>query len=460
MGEAISKENELATAPVGKLVAKFAIPSVISLVATQLYNIVDQIFIGNGVGYIGNGATNVVFPITVIAHGLAMLLGCGCAAFLNLRLGEGKRQEAEKGVGNSLILLIALAIILPMLCYIFVTPLVKLFGATDNILPYALDYGKVIILGFPFVILYTGLNQIIRADGSPKLAMVSMLSGAILNVFLDYIFIFPLQMGVRGAAIATITGQGVSFLIALIGIFKLNHIKLTRRSFKIEGKIIGSVCSIGASSFIVQAAIVLFTAIMNNALVKYGALTKYGADIPVSAMGIVMKVNAILINIIVGISIGGQPLISYSYGARNFQRVKQAFKVVLVSCIIVSVAAFIVFEFFPEQLSNLFGEEGDLYTEFAIKAFRILLCLCILNAAQQCSGIFMQSIGKPGLSMFLSLTRQVIFLIPAILIMSYAFGLDGALWACPVADALAFIIAAIFMVIEIRKMKGGHINAV
>ena len=317
MENEIQKENELATAPVGKLVVKFEIPSVISLVVTQLYNIVDQIFIGNGVGYLGNGATNVVFPITVIAHGLAMLLGCGCAAFLNLKLGEGKQKDAEKGVGNSLLLLVALAVVLPILCYLFVQPLCKLFGATETIMPYALDYGKVIILGFPFVILYTGLNQIIRADGSPKLAMVSMLSGAILNVILDYIFIFPLQMGVKGAAIATITGQALSLVIALFGIFRLNHVKLNRACFKPNGRVIGNVCSIGASSFIVQAAIVLFTAVMINVLVKYGAETKYGSDIPISAMGIVMKVNAIIINVIVGISIGGQPLISYSYGART-----------------------------------------------------------------------------------------------------------------------------------------------
>ncbi|MBQ8382345.1 MAG: MATE family efflux transporter [Clostridia bacterium] len=432
---------------------KFAIPSVISLVVTQLYNIVDQIFIGNGVGYLGNGATNVVFPITVIAYGLAMLLGCACAAFLNLRLGEGKQKDAEKGVGNSLTLLVALAVILPALCYCFVTPLVRLFGATDTILPYALDYGKIIILGFPFVILYTGLNQIIRADGSPKLAMVSMLSGAVLNVILDYIFIFPLQMGVKGTAIATVVGQAVSLIIALFGIFRLKHVRLTKECFLPDGKIIAGVCSIGASSFIVQAAIVLFTAVMNNVLVKYGALTKYGSDIPIAAMGIVMKVNAIIINVIVGISIGGQPLISYSYGAKNYQRVKQAFKTVLLSCVAVGILVFVLVEFFPAQVLGLFGDEGGLYTEFAVKCFRILLCLCILNAAQQCSGIFMQSIGKPGVSMFLSLTRQVIFLIPAVLLMSYFFGLEGALWACPVADAVAFAVAAVFMVREIRKMK-------
>lgn len=420
---------------------------------TSLYNIVDQIFIGNGVGYLGNGATNVVYPITVIAHGLAMLLGCGCAAFLNLRLGEKKQKDAEKGVGNTLIALVALAIILPMICYAFVTPLCKLFGATETILPYALDYGKVIIMGFPFVIMYTGLNQIIRADGSPRLAMVSMMSGAILNVFLDYLFIYPLNMGVRGAAIATIIGQGVSFLIAVYGIFRLNHVKLSKQCFRMEGRVIGGVCSIGASSFITQAAIVVFTAVMNNTLVKYGALSKYGSDIPISAMGIVMKVNAILINIIVGIAIGGQPLISFSYGAKNYKRTKQAFRAVVITSVIVSCLAFIVFEFFPEQLSSVFGNEDALYTEFAVLCFRTLLILCIPNAFQMASGVFIQSIGKPVVSMILSLLRQVVFLIPLILIMSSIWGLNGALWACPVADALACIVSIILVVREFRNMK-------
>lgn len=328
--------NELAIKPVGKLVVKYAIPSIISLVVTALYNIVDQIFIGNAVGYLGNGATNVVFPITIIQHGLAMLLGCGCGAFLNIRLGQGKQRDAEKGVGNTIVVLIAMAIILTVLCYAFVEPLVRLFGATEGILPYALDYGKIIIVGFPFVIMYTGFNQIIRADGNPHMAMISMLSGAILNVILDYIFVFVLPWGVKGAALATIIGQAVSFFISLIFIFKLKHVKLDRKCFRMEGRIIGDVVGIGTSSFITQAAIVVYTAVMNNVLVQYGAQSVYGSDIPIAAIGVVMKVNAVLINIVIGIVIGGQPLISYNYGAKNFKRVKQAFKTVVLLSIIIS----------------------------------------------------------------------------------------------------------------------------
>ena len=342
-------ENELAAKPVGKLIVKYAIPSIISLIVTALYNIVDQIFIGNAVGYLGNGATNVVFPITIIQHGLAMLLGCGCGAFLNIRLGQGKKRDAEKGVGNTVIALIALAVILPVLCYVFVEPLAKLFGATEAILPYALDYGKIIIVGFPFVIMYTGLNQIIRADRNPHMAMISMASGAILNVFLDYLFVFIIPWGVKGAALATVIGQAVSFFISLVHIFKLKSVNLDRKCFKMEGRIIGDVVSIGASSFITQAAIVVYTAVMNNILVQYGAQSVYGPDIPIAAIGVVMKVNAVLINIVIGIVIGGQPLISYNYGAKNFKRVKESFKLVVLFSIIISILAFMTFQFFPEK---------------------------------------------------------------------------------------------------------------
>lgn len=450
--------NELAIKPVGKLVVKYAIPSIISLVVTALYNIVDQIFIGNAVGYLGNGATNVVFPITIIQHGLAMLLGCGCGAFLNIRLGQGKQRDAEKGVGNTIVVLIAMAIILTVLCYAFVEPLVRLFGATEGILPYALDYGKIIIVGFPFVIMYTGFNQIIRADGNPHMAMISMLSGAILNVILDYIFVFVLPWGVKGAALATIIGQAVSFFISLIFIFKLKHVKLDRKCFRMEGRIIGDVVGIGTSSFITQAAIVVYTAVMNNVLVQYGAQSVYGSDIPIAAIGVVMKVNAVLINIVIGIVIGGQPLISYNYGAKNFKRVKQAFKTVVLLSIIISIFAFIAFQLFPEGISEIFGKENEMYTEFAVKCFRIVLLLCIPNAFQLVSGIFIQSIGKPTLAILISLSRQLIFLIPAILIMSHFFGIEGALWGFPLADALAFILAVICTICELNKMKGVQIN--
>lgn len=447
------KENELAVKPIGGLVAKFAIPSVVSLTVTALYNIVDQIFIGNKIGYIGNGATNVVFPITAIAHGLAMLVGCGCAAYMNLCLGKGRQKDADKGVGNMVVMLIALSIILPLFSEIFLTPLVRLFGATSAIQPFAEEYGRIIIAGFPFVIMYTGFNQTIRADGNPKMAMVSMFSGAIINVILDAWFMYGLELGIKGAAWATIIGQGISFIISLLCMFKLKNIYLNKSCFIIKWRVIGRVCAIGVSSFITQAEIVVLTAVMNNVLVKYGAMSKYGEDIPMTAIGIVMKVNSVLTNIIAGIAIGGQPIISFNYGARQFDRVKKTFKILSVSAVIVSGIAFLGFQFMPETISGIFGNESELYTEFAVKGFRIYLMFVVLIAFTNVAGVFIQSVGKPLKSSVLSLSRQIVFLIPAILIFAAVWGVEGALWAGPVADGLAFILAVVFVVLEFKSMK-------
>lgn len=447
------KENELAVRPVGSLVAKFAIPSVVSLTVTALYNIVDQIFIGNKIGYLGNGATNVVFPITAIAHGLAMLVGCGCAAYMNLCLGKGRQKDADKGVGNTVVMLLLLSVFLPLFSEIFLTPLLHLFGATSTILPYVQEYGCIIVAGFPFVIMYTGFNQTIRADGNPKMAMVSMFSGAVINVVLDAWFMYGIEMGIKGAAWATIIGQGVSFIISLIYMFRLKNIYLNKGCFLIRWSTVGRVCAIGVSSFITQAEIVILTAVMNNVLVKYGGMSKYGEDIPMTAIGIVMKVNSVLTNIIAGIAIGGQPIISFNYGAKQFTRVKHTFKLLVISAVVVSGIAFLCFQLIPAQISGIFGNESELYTEFAVKGFRIYLMCVILIAFTNVAGVFIQSIGKPVKSSILSLARQLVFLIPLILLFASIWGVEGALWAGPVADSLAFILAVVFVVLEFRKMK-------
>lgn len=446
-------ENELAVRPISGLVAKFAIPSVISLTVTALYNIVDQIFIGNKIGYLGNGATNVVFPITALAHGLAMLLGCGCAAYMNLNMGKGKNKEADKGVGNTIVFLVMLAVILPILCEIFISPLLNIFGATNANKPLAIEYGRIIIAGFPFVIMYSGLNQIIRSDGNPKMAMVSMLSGAIVNVGLDAWFMYGLELGIKGAAWATIIGQGISFIISLACIFKLKNVHLTKDCFRIKSSTIGRVCAIGVSSFITQAEIVILTIVMNNVLVKYGAQSVYGEDIPMTAIGIAMKVNSVLTNIIAGIAIGGQPIISFNYGAKEYSRVKQTYKTCLIAAIIVSAAAFFCFQLIPEYISGIFGNEGELYTTFACKAFRIYLMLVIPVAIVNVSGVFIQSIGKPVKSAILTLARQVICQCPAIVIFAAIGGVEAALWAGPIADGIAFIMAAAFMIYEFRAIR-------
>ena len=451
MENSIRQENELAVKSIGKLVAKFAIPSVISLTVTALYNIVDQIFIGNKIGYLGNGATNVVFPITALAHGLAMLLGCGCAAYMNLNMGKGKNKEADKGVGNTIVSLVLLAIILPLLCELLLSPLLNIFGATTANKLLAIAYGRIIVAGFPFVIMYSGLNQIIRSDGNPKMAMVSMLSGAIINVGLDAWFMYGLNLGIKGAAWATIIGQGISFLISLACIFKLKNVHLTKECFKMKGSTIGRICAIGVSSFITQAEIVILTIVMNNVLVKYGAQSAYGEDIPMTAMGIAMKVNSVLTNIIAGIAIGGQPIISFNYGAKQYDRVKKTYKTCVIAAVLVSTVAFLSFQLIPEYISGIFGNEGELYTAFACKAFRIYLMFVILIAVVNVSGVFIQSIGKPVKSAVLTLVRQVICQCPAIVIFAAVGGVEAALWAGPVADGIAFLMAVVFMIYEVRQ---------
>lgn len=453
MEKSISQANELAVKPIGKLVAKFAIPSVISLTVTALYNIVDQIFIGNKIGYLGNGATNVVFPITALAHGLAMLLGCGCAAYMNLNMGKGKHKDADKGVGNTIVSLVLLAIILPLLCEVFISTLLNIFGATTANKPLAIEYGRIIIAGFPFVIMYSGLNQIIRSDGNPKMAMISMLSGAVINVGLDAWFMYGLNLGIAGAAWATIIGQAISFIISLACIFRLKNVHLTKDCFIMKGSTIGRVCTIGVSSFITQAEIVILTIVMNNVLVKYGAQSVYGEDIPMTAMGIAMKVNSVLTNIIAGIAIGGQPIISFNYGAKQYDRVKKTYKTCVIAAVIVSAIAFLGFQLIPEYISGVFGNEGELYTAFACKAFRIYLMFVILVAIVNVSGVFIQSIGKPVKSCILTLVRQVICQCPAIIVFALIGGVEAALWAGPLADGMAFIIAVAFMVYEFKQIR-------
>lgn len=448
--EQIKKEESVfATESIGKLIAKFAIPCVISLLVNALYNIVDQIFIGRSVGYLGNGATNVIFPITVIALAFALLFGDGGAAYLSLKLGQGDKKSATKGVGNALAMLCIAGVVILVIGVIFIKQMALLFGATDLILPYALDYGKIIVIGLPFVIVGTGLNSIIRADGSPQFAMFSMLLGALLNVVLDPIFIFVFHMGVKGAAIATIIGQIASFFVTIAYIKKCKTISLEKNSFKLQWNVARVVMGYGVASFITQVSITIVMGVINNMLKIYGAQSVYGSEIPLTALGIVMKVNQILISIIVGIAAGSQPIIGYNYGAGNYNRVKKTFGIAVLLASIVTTIAFIIFQLFPQNIINLFGSEEGLYNEFALKCFHIFLLFCILNGFQTVSGIFLQSIGKPVKSAIVSLSRQVVFLVPAAIILPRFLGVEGVLWSGPVADGLAFILAGIFIFLEI-----------
>ena len=448
------EQLNLGTEKIGKLLIKFAIPCIISMVVNALYNIVDQIFIGWGVGYLGNGATNIVFPIVVICLAFSLMFGDGTSAYLSLRLGEKKQKEAEKGVGSGIIAGSIVSIILCAVVLIFLKQLLNLFGCTEALREYAIDYGFVIALGIPFMMIGTILNSIIRADGSPKYAMFSMLSGAILNIILDPIFIFDwgLNMGVKGAALATILSQFVTFLLNIIYIRKFKTVKLNRKNFVLDIKTALRIAKLGVSSFITQMAIVIIITVQNTIFREYGYLSKFGSEIPITVLGIVMKINQILSSIIIGIAVGIQPIVGYNYGARKFDRVKQSIKIVLILSVIVSIIAFILFQTIPEKLIGLFGSGDELYNEFACIAFRQFLLLTIFNGVQIASGIFFQAIGKSSKSAFLTLSRQILFFTPIAIILAKFFNIMGVIYAGPVSDGIAFIIAVILLVIEMKNL--------
>lgn len=451
-------QSPFATEPIGRLIVKFAVPSVIALLVNSLYNIVDQIFIGWGVGYLGNGATNIVFPITIIALALSMMIGNGGAAYLSLKMGEGEVETAKKGVGNAVTLVTIVSILLAVIFLVWIDPILTLFGATDVLRPFALEYGFIIGAGLPFMMISAAINSMIRADGSPKYAMLSMVIGAIINIILDPVFIFVFQMGVKGAAIATIIGQVASFVVSVLYMPHFKSVQLNKSSFAPCAKVSVNIVIFGLSSFITQFAITIVMALTNNLLAKYGAQSVYGAEIPLTATGIVMKVNQIMIAILLGIATGTQPIIGYNYGAKSYHRVKKALEISLIASEIVSVAAFLIFQFAPMSVVSLFGSEEGLYNEFAVKAFRIFLMLCPLTGFQTIAAVKMQVMGKPVKSAILSLARQIIFFVPTALILPIFLGVEGVLWTGPVADGLAFLLSLAFLLYERNHLKRGHLE--
>ncbi len=447
------EENILGKEKISKLIKKFSIPCIISLLVNSLYNIVDQIFIGQGVGYLGNGATNVVFPLVMIGLAFSLMFGDGASAYLSLKLGEKKKDEAKIGIGNGIALCVITSVIFCAVTLIFLPVFLKIFGCTDNLKDYAMTYGRIIAIGFPFSMIGTTLNSIIRADGSPKYSMASMLAGAILNTILDPIFIFVFHKGVAGAAIATVISQILTFVLNVAYIKRFKSIKLDRDSIKLKSNVCKKVSALGISSFITQMSIVCVMTAENNLLGKAGAESKYGAEIPITVLGIVMKISQILNSIIIGIAAGSQPIFGYNYGARKYDRVKQALKIVLGSSLVISTIAFILFQTIPDKLIAIFGSGDENYMEFACLAFRTYLFLCIFNGIQIPSGIFFQAIGKSTKSAILSLSRQIVILIPSMIILSHIFGLMGVLYAGPVADGIAFILAAILLIREVKLLK-------
>lgn len=445
--------NYLTQEKIGKLILKFSVPCIMSLLVASLYNIVDQIFIGQGIGYLGNGATNVVFPITIIALAFSLFIGDGCAAYLSICQGRRDNKGASNSVGNSITVIVAVSIAFTILLAFGRDTFLNTFGATENNYQYAVDYYEIIVIGIPFYMIANGLNSMIRADGNPKFAMLSTLFGAIINVILDPIAIFVLGWGMKGAALATIIGQIVSAFLAILYMTKAISFKLEKTSFVPKKIILTKTLPLGISSFLTQLSIVVIMAVMNNSLVVHGAQSKYGADIPLTVVGIVMKVFQIVIAFVVGIAAGSQPIVGYNYGAGHFKRVREIFrKIILIECMIGFIAMFL-FEIFPMQIIGIFGSESELYNEYAVLAFRIYLATILLCCVQKATSIFLQSLGKPMMSMALSLLRDFVLIVPLVLILANVNGVIGLLYSAPIAD----IISMIVVIIMVRKvMKELH----
>lgn len=452
MDRALKSENPLGVERVGRLLARYAIPGIISLIINSLYNMVDQIFIGQGVGFLGNGATNIIAPIATVAIAVSTLFGDGAAAYFSLNLGKGEPKKAAKGVGNSLISSAAISIVFSVFAFVFLRPLCILFGATESILPYAVGYGRIIVIGFPFVIAGTVINSTIRTDGSPKYAMFAMMIGAIINTILDPIFIFVFHWGVEGAAAATIISQFVGFLCNFVYVFRFKCISLKKASFLVEWHVIGRLIGLGFASCFNNLTSTVVAMVSNNLLKKYGELSEFGSDIPITTFGLCMKVSMIAFSIGIGVASGSQPILGFNYGAKKYKRVKQTFLLSAWICTLITIAAWIIFQCFPLQLIRIFGTESELYEKFAVQCFHIYLLLTFLNGLQMCTSVLFQAIGQPVKAAVASLSKQLLFYVPAMLIISKISGLTGILWAGPVADILAFVLCFILCKRELRKM--------
>ena len=432
-----NENNPLGYEKLSVLLKRFAIPSIIAMVVSSLYNIVDQIFIGQGVGYLGNAATNVAFPLTTICLAITLLISIGSASRFSLSLGEGDADRAAQAVGNALSMMVLFGILYTLCIEIFLVPLLNAFGATQDVLPYAIEYTRITAVGMPLLIITNGMSNLARADGSPNYSMMCMLIGAIINTILDPLFIFKFHMGVRGAAFATVIGQFFSFLMALYYVKKFTHIRLKKQHFILKPQVCLNIASLG----------------MNNSMTYYGAKTIYGSEIPLAASGIVMKTNGILLSVIIGLSQGSQPIIGFNYGAKKYDRVRGTYRLAISCNLVVSAIGFVLFQFFPKQIIALFGTGDELYFTFAVRFMRIFLFMVIVNGVQLLSSNFFAAIGKPLKGMLLSLTRQVFFLIPLLLILPLFFGMDGILFSAPIADTAAFLTTVILIRKEMNLMR-------
>lgn len=450
--EQTMQENPLGYEKISKLLFKFSLPSIVAMLVSSLYNIVDQIFIGQGLGYLGNGATTVAFPFTTIGLAIALLLGVGSAANYSLLLGAGKKEEATKTVGTGLTFMFVAGLIYLVLGELLMPILLPAFGATAENYQYALDYSRIILIGMPFLIMSNGLSQLARADGSPSFSMMSMIVGAIVNCILDPLFIFVFHWGMAGAAWATIIGQMVTLIVCLFYIPRFKQIHLQKHHYRMHFHYLKRIASVGAANSLNQVTILLVQIVLNNLFKYYGAMSIYGANIPIAASGVAFKLNGLYVSAVVGLGQGAQPIIGFNYGAEQYDRVKKCLLLAMTSIVVLGTLVMLLFQFFPIQLIQLFGHGDALYLQFGALMLRVnMACICI-QGIQGLSANFFSAIGQSGKGVFLSMTRTIIFFMPLVFTLPLFFGIEGMVFSQPIADFLSVVVSILFVRHAFKKM--------
>lgn len=445
--------NPLGVQPVNRLLSQFAIPSIISMLVGSLYNIVDQFFIGQRVGELGNAATNIAFPLSTSCLALALLIGIGGSSAFNLAMGSGHEKRAVNIMGNAVVLLAGSGLVLSIITLLFLKPLLLFFGSPKSVLPYAMEYTKITAFGFPFLLLSTGGGHLIRADGRPRITMLCNLVGAVLNTILDALFVFGLNLGMSGAALATIIGQIVSGALAIGYLMHGKTVTIRRENLRIKWENVTRIASLGMAPCSNQVAMMVVQIIMNQSLKHYGSHSIYGENIPIACAGIITKVNMIFMSFVIGLSQGLQPIASFNYGAGKKGRVKEAYIKAISIGAVLAVIAFLMFQFFPRQIISIFGDGSELYYQFAIRYFHVFLFFTFVNFMQPITSNFFTAIGKPKVGSFLALTRQILFLLPLILLFPLFLGIDGIMCAGPVADCLAAVVCFIMVYRELKNFN-------
>lgn len=447
----MNSRDRLGREAIPKLLTSFTIPSIVAMLVSSLYNIIDQYFIGQYVGNLGNAATNIAFPLSISCTAIALLCGIGGASAFNLSMGEGNKDKALHYIGNGIMMMLIMGITLCVVSELFLEPMLLFFGSPLNVLDYAKTYTKITAIGFPFLIVTTGGGHLIRADGSPKFSMICNMTGAVINTFLDALFVKVLGYGMAGAAVATVIGQVISACMVYVYLRHYKTGKLTKEHLRLKKEYVGRVASLGAAPCTNQLSMMVVQIVMNKSLKYYGSMSVYGEAIPIACAGIISKVNMVFFSFIIGISQGLQPIASFNYGAKKYDRVKNAYLLAITSGFVLCMIAFLMFQLIPRQIISLFGDGSETYFTFAVNYFRIYLFFTFLNFLQPITSNFFTAIGKPQRGVFLSLTRQIIFLLPLIVILPLFMQIDGIMYAGPVADATAAVVTAVMVFLELRK---------